>query len=112
MKNMMEYKGYYGTVEYSPEDALLFGKVQGVNASITYEGESLAELRQDFEDGLNHYLAYCQENGVDPSKTYRGKFNVRIDPELHRLLALSAESQHISLNSAVEQAIAHYVQAQ
>ena len=72
MKNMMEYKGYYGTIEYSYEDTLLFGKVQGVDASITYEGKSIEELRQDFEKGLDDYLIYCRENGIEPVKTHIG----------------------------------------
>ena len=56
MKNLLEYKGYYGSVEYSREDALLYGKVLGINSLIPYEGESVAELQQDFEGAVDDYL--------------------------------------------------------
>lgn len=56
MKNLLEYKGYYGSVEYSSEDVLLYGKVLGINSLISYEGESVAELQQDFEGAVDDYL--------------------------------------------------------
>ena len=59
-KNMdyLEYKGYKGSVEYSKEDNCLFGKVQGMSKDlITYEGQTLDELRKDFEDGVDSYLS-------------------------------------------------------
>ena len=60
----LEYKGYKGSVEYSKEDDWLFGKVQGLSkVLISYEGQTLDELRKDFEDGIESYLAYCQEEG-------------------------------------------------
>ena len=44
MRKLLKYKGYYGSVEYSSEDVLLYGKVLGINSLISYEGESVAEL--------------------------------------------------------------------
>ena len=66
MKNLLEYKGYYGSVEYSSEDVLLYGKVLGINSLISYEGESVAELQQDFEGAVDDYLEMCAENGTEP----------------------------------------------
>ena len=68
MKNLLEYKGYYGSVEYSREDALLYGKVLGINSLISYEGESVAELQQDFEGAVDDYLEVCAENGQSRKK--------------------------------------------
>lgn len=56
MSELLKYKGYYGSVEYSSEDALLYGKVLGINSLISYEGESVAELQQDFEWAVDDYL--------------------------------------------------------
>ena len=67
MTNAMEYKGYYGTVEYSSADDVLFGKVIGINSLISYEGTSIAELRDDFEAAVDDYLEACKANGIDPS---------------------------------------------
>ena len=103
MKNAMEYKGYFGTVEYSESDNILFGKVIGVGSLISYE------LRSDFEAAVDDYLELCAEKGVEPDKTYKGSFNVRISPNLHRNLALYSASHNQSLNTSVEAAIEYYI---
>lgn len=109
MKNTMEYKGYLGTVEYSETDNILFGKVIGIGSLISYEGKSVDELRSDFESAIDDYLELCAEKGIEPDKTYKGSFNVRISPGLHRSLALYAASHDKSLNSSVEEAIKYYI---
>lgn len=110
MKNLLEYKGYYGSVEYSSEDALLYGKVLGINSLISYEGESVAELQQDFEGAVDDYLEMCAENGTESEKTYKGSFNVRIAPQLHKKLSLYSISQNKSLNATVEEAVFEYLE--
>jgi len=109
MSNLMEYKGYYGTVEYSSNDNVLFGKVLGVNSLVSYEGNSVESLKEDFEGAIDDYLELCNENGVEPEKAYKGNFNVRVTPELHKTLALYAASHGQTLNSTVEDAIKRYV---
>ena len=109
MNNLFEYKGYYGTVEYSAADKVLFGKVLGIVGLISYEGDSVKSLREDFEDAINNYLEMCGEDGIEPQKAYRGNFNVRVSPELHKKLVLYSASQGQSLNSTVEEAIKHYI---
>lgn len=56
MNNTMEYKGYVGSVEFSEEDALFFGKVLGVQALISYEGENAHDLVEDFHSAVDDYL--------------------------------------------------------
>ena len=99
MNNVMEYKGYYGTVEYSPKDDVLFGKVIGVAGLISYEGGSIQELKQDFQQALDDYLEMCEHNGVEPEKTYKGSFNVRVSPDLHRKITLYAAAKQCGLPS-------------
>lgn len=61
--DMLEYKGYKGSVEYSREDNCLFGKVQGMSKDlITYEGQTLEELRKDFEEGIDSYIEGAIKN--------------------------------------------------
>ena len=105
MNNTMEYKGYVGSVEFSEEDGVLFGKVMGIRALISYEGETGKELLQDFHDAVDDYLALCKEQGIEPERAYKGSFNVRISPELHKKIAVCATEQQISLNSFVEKAL-------
>lgn len=109
--NLLKYKDYYGTVEYSAADELLFGKVIGIRGLISYEGKSIDELKADFETAVDDYLEYCEESGIEPDKQYKGSFNVRISPELHRNLSLYATSRGETLNAAVEQAIKNMVEA-
>ena len=109
MSNTMEYKGYVGSVEFSPEDRLFFGKVQGIQALISYEGASADDLVEDFQGAVNDYLALCASQGVVPEKPYKGSFNVRIPPELHRQAAVFADTHHISLNETVKNALTAYV---
>lgn len=109
MSNLLAYKNYNGTVEYSSEDNCLFGKVIGLKSLISYEGNSIQELKQDFENAIDEYLADCNERGLVPEQPYKGSFNVRISPELHRSIAIYANEKGKSLNSIVEEAINNMV---
>lgn len=111
MNNVLEYKGYYGTVEFSSTDKVLFGKVIGVNSLISFEGDSVQSLKEDFEGAIDDYLEMCAEKGIEPEKAYRGSFNVRVSPELHKTLVLYSASHGQTLNSTVEEAIKHHVMA-
>ena len=105
MKNALSYKGYIGTVEFDPDDKILFGKVLGVNDLISYEGSSVAELESDFKVAINDYLDMCKKKGRAPEKTFSGRFNVRISPDLHALAAIKARARGKSLNKFVSEAI-------
>ena len=102
----LKYKGYIGSVEYSEEDNILFGKVLGMSKdAITYEGETLEELTADFHNGVDHYLAVCAANGIAPKKAYSGSLNIRISPETHGILASIAQKMGTSINSVIKTAI-------
>ena len=107
--NALEYKGYFGTVEYSSANNLLFGKVIGINSLISYEGDSLQSLQKDFTEAVDDYLSLCAETGIEPDKSYKGSFNVRVSPELHKSLAAFSAAHNQSLNTVVEDAIQKYV---
>ena len=105
MKNLIEYKGYIGSIEFSMEDKLFFGKVQGIRALISYEGASATELISDFHSAVNDYLELCKAEGKKPEKAYKGSFNVRVKPELHKKIAIYAMEHNISLNNFVENSL-------
>ena len=63
MNNTIKYKGYVGSVEFSKEDALFYGKVLGIRALISYEGTSAAELVADFHGAVDDYLELCAQSG-------------------------------------------------
>ena len=105
MSNTMEYKGYTGSVEFSEADGVFLGKVQGIRALISYEGTTAKELIDDFHGSVDDYLALCEENGIEPEKAYKGSFNVRVSPELHRQAVIYAATHQMTLNSFVESAM-------
>ena len=109
MNNILEYKGYIGSIEFSEADELFYGKVMGIRSLISYEGTTAQELVNDFHGAVEDYLAECAEHGQEPEKAYKGSFNIRISPELHKSAAVYAAAHKVSLNSLVETALRAYV---
>ena len=105
MNNTMEYKGYIGSVEFSENDNVLFGKVQGIRSLISYEGTTVSELVADFHGAVDDYLAACAEEGTAPEVAYKGSFNIRIGSELHRRAAIYALAHDQTLNAFIAQAV-------
>jgi predicted HicB family RNase H-like nuclease len=101
----LEYKGYTGSIEYSAEDNLLFGKILGLNGLISYEGETGQSLEKDFRIAINSYLEDCSNEQKVPEKPFKGSFNVRIPFTLHKKVALMAMEEKVSLNNYVTEAI-------
>lgn len=64
MSHYMNYKEYVGTVEYSSEDDCLYGKVLGIHGLMAYEGQSVAELKEDFYRTVDEYISLCEEKGI------------------------------------------------
>ena len=63
MNNVMEYKGYVGSVEFSEKDGVFYGKVQGIRSLISYEGTTASGLVSDFHEAVDDYLEACKEEG-------------------------------------------------
>lgn len=103
---MMEYKGYLGRVEYDDEAGIFHGEVINLRDVITFQGETVQELRVAFQESVEDYLAFCVGRGEEPERPYSGTFTVRIPPELHRDAALQARLRHKSLNSWVAEVLA------
>ena len=83
MNNIMEYKGYTGSVEFSEKDGVFYGKVQGIRSLISYEGTTAAELVSDFHASVDDYLAACEQEGTHAGcKAYTDGRHIAFD-ELH-----------------------------
>lgn len=103
----LKYKGYTGSVEYSEEDKCLFGKVQGMmKDNITYEGDTVEELTDDFHGAVDDYLQMCEEKGISPRKPYSGVLNVRLSPEIYSGAAMAASREGITINAFIRNAVA------
>ena len=103
--NTLKYKGYVGSVAYSEPDKVFFGKLEGIDDLVNYEGESVKELTDAFHEAVEDYLIFCEEHGVKPEKSYTGTFNVRIAPDTHRDIANLAAEAGISINAFVKRAL-------
>ena len=106
--SMLEYKGYHASVEFDADDGLFVGEVFGIADSLNFHGESVTELKEMFRQCIDNYLELCKKIGKDPEKEFRGTFNVRIAPELHKKAALEAAKRKMTLNQFVSNAIERY----
>ena len=109
MKNTMEYNGYTGIINYSNDDAVLYGNIFGINDLVTFEGETVTELQTSFKDAVNDYIDTCKQLNKMPDKPYKGNFNVRVPVLLHKEAALVALQKNITLNELVKTAIQNYI---
>jgi len=110
MKNIMKYKGYWAKVEYSDEDECFCGQIEGLKKdSISFEGQTVKELKKDFRDAIDHYLDSCKRYNDKPEKQCKGSLNVRLGEELHSRAKMKSEEKNISINEFIKQAVANYI---
>ena len=102
---MLKYKDYIGHVEFNEEPEIFHGEVINTRDVITFQGESVTELKTAFIDSIDDYLLFCEERGESPERPFSGKFNIRIEPELHRAVFIAARQSGVSLNAWVKSAI-------
>lgn len=103
--NTLTYKGYIGSVAFSEKDNVFFGKIEGIDGLVNFEGESVRELTEAFHEAVDDYLSYCKEEGIEPHKSYSGSLNVRLTPEMHSRVAALAKKMGISINSFIKSAV-------
>jgi len=96
--NAMTYKGYTARIEYDERDNIFAGRILGIRTIISFHGETVAELREEFELAITDYLADCKEQGVHPEKPASGKLLLRVPPEIHGRALVAAQAAGKSLN--------------
>jgi len=104
----MNYKGYEGVVEFDEEAGIFHGEVMHLRDVITFQGMCVEELVQAFHDSVDDYLEFCKERGEEPEKPYSGKIAVRMPPELHKAVSLSARRKSESINAFICEALEKY----
>jgi len=103
--NTLSYKGFLGSVNFSEKDSVFFGKIEGIDGLVNFEGESVSELTKSFRDAVDDYIEYCKAENIPLHKSYSGSLNIRINPETHSRLALYAKTIGISLNSLISRSL-------
>ena len=105
MKDKLTYKGFIGSVHFQTEDEVFYGRIEGVTDLVTFEGESVKGLKAAFEEAVEDYLALCKSVDKEPYKSFKGSFNVRITPNLHRKAFEKATLKGMTLNQLLQEAI-------
>jgi predicted HicB family RNase H-like nuclease len=108
----LEHKGYTGTIEYSKEDDLLYGKVIGIKSLISYEGKTGKLLEKDFKNSIDYYILDCKKNKLEPEKPFKGSFNVRVSPTIHQRAVFASKEKKTTLNNFVAEAIMEKLEAE
>lgn len=103
--DILKYKEYEGSAELDMQRGMCRGKILFIDDLVTYEADSPRGLRQEFEAAVDDYVSTCEALGKEPQRPFRGLFNVRVPPELHRAAALRATSDAVSLNDVIVRAL-------
>lgn len=110
MNNIMRYKEYWAEIKYSDEDECFFGEVEGLrNTSISFEGTTVKELKEDFKEAIDHYLILCKESNEEPEKQCKGSLNIRLGVELHNKAKMKSIEENISINELIKNAVVSYL---
>ncbi len=64
--NIMHYKGYAARIEFDERDNIFVGRILGLRTIISFHGETVSELRQEFESAIEDFLRDCKEQGIKP----------------------------------------------
>ncbi len=110
MKNILKYGDFVASIHLDSNTELLYGKVEGIDDSLTFEGSSVDELRTAFKEAIEDYIEICSKIGKNPHRSYKGSFNIRIKPGLHKKAAFRSVELGMSLNQLVEKAISNFIE--
>lgn len=102
----MKYKGYTAHIEVDEQAELLFGTVLNTTDVITFQGATVPEVKQEFHNSVDDYLAWCEESGQDPQKPFSGKLPFRTTPEKHQQIYLAAKKANKSINAWMNEVLA------
>lgn len=102
----MKYKDYEGSITFDDDAEIFHGEVINTKDVITFQGRSVRELKKAFKESVDDYLTFCKERGENPDKPFSGNLVIRIDPELHKKLAIQAKKKRKSLNALIAERLA------
>ena len=105
----MKYKGYTAQIEIDETAGILFGKVLDIKDIITFQGNTVAELEQEFHNSVDEYLEWCTELGEEPDKPFSGNLPFRTTPQRHHQIFLAAKKAGKSINAWMDDILAKEV---
>ena len=111
MKDVLNHKGFLGSVHFSAEDECFFGKIEGIDDLVTFEGQDVKGIKKSFREAVEDYVELCKITKKPLLKSYKGSFNIRIAPDLHKKAVQKSLMLGISLNQLVQKAIEREVES-
>jgi predicted HicB family RNase H-like nuclease len=108
----MEHNGHLAEIEFDPSAGQFRGRIVNLPEAITFSGESVDELREALTRSVNRYIATCQMRGVPVEKPFSGKFLLRINPALHRELAIAAARSGKTIVDLIRETLSAAVRTQ
>jgi len=100
--NTLQHKNFIGTFNYIEDESILYGKIEGITDLITFEGQGIKEIKEAFKEAVEDYISLCDEVGKEPLKSFKGSFNVRLSPKLHRQVSMEAIKHNMNLNQFIQ----------
>ena len=110
MTDRLKYRDFIGSVHFSAEDEVFHGKIEGINDLVTFEGTTVSKLKSAFREAVVDYVEICKETGKEAHKSFKGSFNIRVNPELHSKAYERALLEGKTLNQFVKEAIEQRIQ--
>lgn len=107
--NIMEIDGYHAVIQFDPEIDMFRGEFLDLNGGADFYAQDVSGLRREGAASLKVFLEMCAEDGVEPQRRYSGRFNVRLQPELHASVSVAAAAEGKSLNQWVADALSDHV---
>lgn len=105
MRDVLTYKEFIGTVYFSADDKVFYGKIEGINDLITFDGANVDELEEAFKYMVDEHIKDCKKEGIPVEKSYKGSLNVRLSPELHKKITQMALLKGVSLNKFINETL-------
>lgn len=98
---MLKYKGYHGKVEFDEDAGIFHGEVVDLRDVITFQGKTVEEIYQAFQESIDDYLEFCHQRGEEPDKPFSGRLMLRLPSEVHRQVYIRAKKEGKSLNEYI-----------
>ncbi|MFH1793986.1 MAG: type II toxin-antitoxin system HicB family antitoxin [Pseudomonadota bacterium] len=105
MKNVIDIEGHKAVVAFDPDIRLFRGEFLGLAGGADFYADTVDALYDEGRNSLRVFLDMCREKGIEPRRSYSGRFNVRLAPETHAAAAIAAAANDLSLNDWVAEAI-------
>ncbi len=105
MNNTMNIDGQTAIISFDPDLGQFRGEFTGLNGGADFYASSVEALHNEGTRSLRTFLDVCKERGIEPYKSFSGKFVVRVPATLHARVTEAAAAAGVSLNQWVQQAL-------